>query len=47
MKSAMSSNRDIVTDAFQSWMNGTGYVGSILADDMTWEITGKSAASKR
>jgi uncharacterized protein len=43
----MSSNRDIVTDAFQSWMNGAGYVGSIFADDMTWEITGKSAASKK
>ncbi len=41
----MSSNRDIVTDAFRSWANGTGYVGSIFAEDMTWEITGRSAAS--
>ena len=43
----MSSNREIVTDAFHSWANGTGYVGSIFADDMTWEITGRSAASKK
>jgi ketosteroid isomerase-like protein len=43
----MTSNRDIVSDAFHSWMNGTGYVASIFADDMTWEITGRSAASKK
>jgi uncharacterized protein len=42
----MRSNRDIVTDAFHSWANGTGYVASIFADDMTWEITGRSAVSK-
>jgi uncharacterized protein len=45
--SQMSSNREIVTDAFRSWMNGTGYVASIFADDMTWEITGRSAVSKK
>jgi hypothetical protein len=43
----MKSNRDIVTDAFHSWANGTGYVTSIFADDMTWEITGRSAVSKK
>jgi uncharacterized protein len=43
----MSSNREIVTDAFRSWANGTGYVASIFADDMTWEITGRSAASRK
>jgi ketosteroid isomerase-like protein len=43
----MNSNREIVTDAFRSWANGTGYVASIFADDMTWEITGRSAASKK
>jgi ketosteroid isomerase-like protein len=43
----VSSNREIVTDAFRSWANGTGYVASIFADDMTWEITGRSAASKK
>jgi len=41
----MKSNRDIVTGAFNSWKDGTGYVASIFADDMTWEITGRSAAS--
>jgi ketosteroid isomerase-like protein len=41
----MRSNRDIVTDAFHAWANGTGYVAGIFADDMTWEITGRSAAS--
>jgi hypothetical protein len=39
----MSSNRDIVTDAFRSWADGTGYITSIFADDMTWEIAGRSA----
>jgi uncharacterized protein len=43
----MSSNREIVIDAFRSWMDGTGYVASIFADDMTWEITGRSAASRK
>jgi uncharacterized protein len=42
----MRSNRDIVTDAFRSWADGTGYVASIFADGMTWEITGRSAVSK-
>jgi uncharacterized protein len=40
MRSAMSSNREIVADAFGSWADGSGYVASIFADDMTWEITG-------
>jgi ketosteroid isomerase-like protein len=43
----MPSNREIVTEAFAAWVNGTGYVTSIFADDMTWEITGRSAASKK
>jgi uncharacterized protein len=47
IRPAMTSDRDIVTDAFRSWMNGTGYVTSIFADDMTWEITGRSAASRK
>jgi ketosteroid isomerase-like protein len=41
----MPSNREIVTAAFAAWMNGTRYVTSIFADDMTWEITGRSVAS--
>jgi uncharacterized protein len=43
----MTSNREIVTDAFHSWATGTGYVASIFADDMTWEITGRSAVSRK
>ena len=43
----MSSNRDIVAGAFRSWANGTGYVASIFADEMTWEITGRSTVSKK
>jgi uncharacterized protein len=43
----MPSNREIVTEAFTAWMNGTGYVTSIFAGDMTWEITGRSAVSRR
>jgi ketosteroid isomerase-like protein len=43
----MKSNRDIVADAFDSWGSGRGYVTSIFADDMTWEIVGRSAASRR
>jgi hypothetical protein len=43
----MSSNREIVADAFRSWADGTGYVASIFADHMTWQITGRSAVSKK
>jgi len=43
----VSSNRDIVADAFKSWMDGTGYVTGIFAENMTWEITGRSAASRK
>jgi len=39
--------RRIVTDAFDAWSAGTGYVSSIVADTMTWEIVGHSAASRR
>ena len=41
----MPSNREIVAGAFTAWMNGDGYVASIFADTMTWEITGRSAAA--
>ncbi len=39
--------RQIATDAFTAWMNGTGYVSSIFADHMRWEIVGHSVASKQ
>jgi uncharacterized protein len=35
----------VVQKAFAEWMNGTGYVASIFAPDMKWEIVGHSAAS--
>jgi ketosteroid isomerase-like protein len=41
----MPDNREIVAKAFAAWANGTGYVTSLFADDMTWEIVGRSAAS--
>jgi len=36
-----------VTEAFEAWSNGTGYITSIFAEDMTWEIVGHSAASRK
>lgn len=42
----MSANTEIVRNAFTSWMNGTGSITSIFADDMQWEIVGHSAASR-
>lgn len=40
-------NRKIVEDAFTGWADGTGHVSSIFAEDMTWEIVGRSTVSKR
>jgi hypothetical protein len=37
------SLKRLVTGAFAAWMKGTGYVTSIFADDMTWEITDRDA----
>ena len=42
----MPNNRELVTQAFAAWSNGTDYVTSIFAEDMTWEIVGHSAASR-
>jgi len=43
----MPANREIITAAFAAWMNGTSHVTSVFADDMTWEIPGRSVASKK
>jgi hypothetical protein len=40
-------NRATVTQAFDDWAAGRGHVSRIFADDMTWEIVGRSAASGR
>lgn len=39
-------NRKIVSDAFAAWSEGRSYVSSIFAEDMRWEIAGRSKASK-
>ena len=41
----MRTNRQIVADAFEAWSRGEGHVASIFADEMTWEIVGRSRAS--
>jgi hypothetical protein len=40
-------NREIATAAFEAWARGEGHVSAIFAEDMTWEITGRSRASRR
>jgi uncharacterized protein len=41
----VSTNREIVADAFAAWSRGEGHVSGIFADEMTWEIVGRSRAS--
>ncbi|HXV91758.1 MAG TPA: nuclear transport factor 2 family protein [Pseudonocardia sp.] len=43
----MSTNREIVSDAFRRWSAGEGHVTGIFAEDMTWEIVGHSHAAGR
>ena len=43
----MVDKRTIVAKAFDDWAAGTGYVSSIFAENMTWEIVGHSAASRK
>lgn len=43
----MVDKRTIVAKAFDDWAGGTGYVSSIFAENMTWEIVGHSAASRK
>lgn len=43
----MASNSEVVRDASESWMSGTGHIAAIFAPDMTWEIVGHSVASAR
>jgi uncharacterized protein len=43
----VKTNREIVAAAFKAWSRGEGYVSSIFADEMTWEIVGRSRASGR
>jgi uncharacterized protein len=41
----MTSNCEIVGGAFAAWAEGTAPITAIFADDMTWEIAGRSAAA--
>lgn len=38
---------EVVRKAFDDWMSASGYVASIFAPEMTWEIVGHSAASAK
>jgi ketosteroid isomerase-like protein len=39
-------NKAMVQERFAAWANGTGSPFELLAEDATWTITGRSAASK-
>lgn len=41
-----SSNKEIITKAFQEWHNGNGNFFDLLNDDIHWEITGSTPYSK-
>jgi Ketosteroid isomerase-related protein len=40
------ANRKIVSDAFAAWREGRSHVSSLFADDMRWEVTGRSKSAK-
>ncbi|WEX74873.1 nuclear transport factor 2 family protein [Sinorhizobium numidicum] len=41
-----AENKKVVQRAFDAWANGTGSPYDLLAEDVTWTITGNSLASK-
>ncbi len=41
------SNREIVEAAFARWTAGAAYISDLFAPAMTWEIVGRSAASRK
>lgn len=41
----MTANREIVADAFAAWTAGTGSITDLFADDLRWEIIGRSVAA--
>ena len=41
----MSSNKQIVREAFDAWSRGEAHVSAIFDPDMRWEIVGRSAAA--
>lgn len=40
------ANRKIISQAFDAWQGGTGYISDVFAPEMAWRIEGHSAASK-
>jgi uncharacterized protein len=38
----MRTSREIVAAAFEAWSRGEGHVSAIFAEDLTWEIVGRS-----
>lgn len=43
----MATDKQIIEDAFQAWADGTAHVSDLFAPGLTWEIVGRSAASRR
>jgi ketosteroid isomerase-like protein len=43
----VTSNRDLVAEAFTAWSDGRAYITDLFADDLRWEIVGRSAAAGR
>lgn len=43
----MSDHKRLVESSFAAWSAGDGHISTLFADDMTWEIVGRSAASRR
>ncbi|MGY1808730.1 nuclear transport factor 2 family protein [Blastococcus sp. SYSU D00669] len=43
----MADNRALVTAAFEAWQRGDGHVSALFAEDMRWEIVGRSRAAGR
>jgi ketosteroid isomerase-like protein len=43
----MPSNREIITEAFQAWRDGSSHVSRLFAPDLQWEIVGRSVLAKK
>ena len=41
------TNRELVADAFEAWSRGEEHVSRLFAEDMTWELVGRSASAGR
>ena len=42
----MKTNKELVSESFAKWANGTGSFFDLLADDLQWTITGSTYLSK-